>query len=253
MAPFEVMYGYRPDFTVPTGPPTKFPALNSRLQTLQETRKEAEAALRMEKRTMKETFEAGKPSPHIFSPGQKVWLSSKDISLSTPSRKLSPRQLGPYEVLERTGKLTYRLRLPPSMHQHPVFHVDRLSPWSGNDINGLNPSPPPPIKIDDELEYEVEDILDSRKYRNQFQYLVKWKGYDAGHNSWEPATHLTHCADLLTAFHAAHPSAPRRLAASLFSSLPWRPRQDLTQTSLHSPSNLSALSKPPRTSAFRGG
>jgi hypothetical protein len=139
------------------------------------------------------------------------------------------------------------------MHQHPVFHVDRLSPWSGNDINGLNPSPPPPIKIDDELEYEVEDILDSRKYRNQFQYLVKWKGYDAGHNSWEPATHLTHCADLLTAFHAAHPSAPRRLAASLFSSLPWRPRQDLTQTSLHSPSDLSALSKPPRTSAFRGG
>jgi hypothetical protein len=107
MAPFEIMYGYRPDFTVPVGPPTKFPGLNSRLQLLHETRKEAEAALQMEKRAMKETFEANKPPPHIFHPGQKVWLSSKDINTSYPSRKLTPQQLGPYEVPERTGDLTY--------------------------------------------------------------------------------------------------------------------------------------------------
>ena len=29
-----------------------------------------------------------------------------------------------YSVLERTGTLTYRLALPPSMRQHPIFHVD---------------------------------------------------------------------------------------------------------------------------------
>lgn len=228
MTPFEIMYGYRPDFTVPVGPPTKFPALDSRLRELREARKDAEAALRMEKRAMKQTFEAGKPLPHTFTPGQKVWLSSKDISISHPSRKLAPRQLGPYEVLERTGDLTYRLRLPPSMHQHPVFHVDRLSPWHGNPINGLDPPPPPPVQVNDALEYEVERILDSRKYRNQYQYLVKWEGYDAGHNSWEPAAHLTNCPDLIHAFHEAHPSAPRRLSASLFASLPWRPRLTFT-------------------------
>ena len=76
------MYGYRPNFTIPVGPPTKFPALNSRLQQLHDTRKEAEATLRMEKSTMKCTFKAGKPQPHIFHPGQKVWLSSKDIPTS---------------------------------------------------------------------------------------------------------------------------------------------------------------------------
>jgi hypothetical protein len=63
MAPFEIMYGYRPDFTIPVGLPTKFPALNSRLQLLHETHKEAEAALRMEKCAMKEVFEANKPLP----------------------------------------------------------------------------------------------------------------------------------------------------------------------------------------------
>jgi Chromo (CHRromatin Organisation MOdifier) domain len=230
MAPFEVMYGYRPDFTVPVGPPTKFPTLNSRLQQLRETRKEADAALRMEKRTMKQSFETDKPPPHVFHPGQKVWLSSKDIHTSHPSRKLSPRQLGPYDVVERTGNLTYRLLLPPSMRQHPVFHVDRLSPWHGNEVNGHTPPPPEPIQVTDELEYEVERILDSRKYRNQYQYLVKWKGYDAGHNSWEPTAHLTHSQQLVDAFHTNHPSAPRRLSAAAFATLPWQPRRTFTYT-----------------------
>lgn len=228
-APFEIIYGYCPDFTVPVGPPTKFPALNTRLQQLHETRKEAEAALRIEKRAMKQTFETNKPPPHTFHPGQQVWLSSKDISTSHPSRKLAPRQLGPYEVAERTGDLTYRLLLPPSMRQHPVFHVDRLSPWHGNDVNGQTPPPPEPIQVNNEPEYEVEQILDSRKYRNQYQYLVQWKGYHAGHNSWEPATHLTHCQQLLNTFHTAHPSAPRRLSASAFATLPWQPRNTFTK------------------------
>lgn len=110
------------------------------------------------------------------------------------------------------------------MRQHPVFHVDRLSPWLGNDVNGTDPPPPPPLEINDDLEYEVESILDSCKYRNQFQYLVQWKGYDSRHNSWEPTTNLTHCTELINNFHTAHPSAPRRLSATLFTRLPWQPR-----------------------------
>ena len=125
---------------------------------------------------MKQAFEHAKPSPHEFISGQKVWLSSKDISLSSPSRKLTPQQLGPYEVLEHTGDLTYHLRLPPSMHQHPVFHVDHLSSWQGNETNGANPPPLQPVDVNNNLEYKVERILDSCKYQNQLQYLVQWKG-----------------------------------------------------------------------------
>lgn len=110
---------------------------------------------------MKETFERGKSTPHAFKVEEKVWLSSKDISLSCPSHKLTACQLGPYEVLECTGELTYRLSLPPSMHQHPVFHVDHLSPWQGNEVQGFQPPPPEPVKVNEALEYEVKDILDS--------------------------------------------------------------------------------------------
>ena len=41
--------------------------------------------------------------------------------------KLSPRVIGPFEILERIGTVAYRLALPPSMSSvHEVFHVSML-------------------------------------------------------------------------------------------------------------------------------
>ena len=41
--------------------------------------------------------------------------------------KLSPRFIGPFEILERVGTIAYRLALPPSMSGvHEVFHVSML-------------------------------------------------------------------------------------------------------------------------------
>ena len=41
--------------------------------------------------------------------------------------KLSPRFIGPFEILERVGIAAYRLALPPSMSGvHEVFHVSML-------------------------------------------------------------------------------------------------------------------------------
>ena len=42
-------------------------------------------------------------------------------------RKLSPRFIGPFEILERVGTVAYRLALPPSMSGvNEVFHVSML-------------------------------------------------------------------------------------------------------------------------------
>ena len=48
--------------------------------------------------------------------------------------------------------------------------------------------------------FEVEKIIETRKRGKQAQYLVKWKGYDEACNTWEPASHLTNCKELLNQF-----------------------------------------------------
>ena len=48
--PFELLYGYMPDFTIPAGRPTGIPMLDKRLQHLTSLRKDAEAALHLSKK-----------------------------------------------------------------------------------------------------------------------------------------------------------------------------------------------------------
>ncbi|CAJ0934066.1 unnamed protein product, partial [Ranitomeya imitator] len=67
--------------------------------------------------------------------------------------------------------------------------------------------PPAPVLVEGELEYIVEKILDSRVSRRKLQYLVKWKGYGQEDNSWVFASDV-HAADLVRAFHVAHPGRP---------------------------------------------
>ena len=46
-------------------------------------------------------------------------------------RKLSPRFIEPFEVLERVGIVAYRLALPPSLYSvHDVFHVSMLRKYT---------------------------------------------------------------------------------------------------------------------------
>jgi len=54
------------------------------------------------------------------------------------------------------------------------------------ELHGANYSRPPPDLIDNQEEYEVEKILDSRHHgrRRALQYLVKWKGYPDSDNEW---------------------------------------------------------------------
>lgn len=81
------------------------------------------------------------------------------------------------------------------------------------------PPPPKPDIIDGEEEYEVEKILDSRVYRRQLQYLVQWKGYGPGDNSWQPAKNLEHTPRLIAKYHKENPSAPRAIKAAAFEEL----------------------------------
>ncbi len=95
-----------------------------------------------------------------------VYLDSKDIQTTRPSKKLSDRRLGPYPVERRVGKYVYHLTLPPPMRRlHPVFNVVKLTLAPEDPIVGRRRDPPPPPElIDGEEEYIVEKILNSRMF-----------------------------------------------------------------------------------------
>jgi hypothetical protein len=143
-----------------------------------------------------------------FKVGDKVWLLSQNIHTQRPSKKLDWKRLGPYPILERIGTQAYRLQLPSSMKIHPVFHVSLLDRYVESDIPSRVVPPPPPVIVKDQVEFEVEDILDSKFMRKRLFYLVKWKGYPVCDNSWEPASHLSNAKDLVDSFHVKYPDKP---------------------------------------------
>ncbi|KAF9809211.1 hypothetical protein IEO21_07475 [Rhodonia placenta] len=159
----------------------------------------------------------------VFAPGDKVWLDARNLKLKQLSKKLSPKRLGPYAVRRKLGDLDYELVLPKLVPVHPVFHVSLLSKYTRSDIPGREPEEPPAIEVEGDEEYEVERIKDSRIFRRQLQYLVKWKGYDDSHMSWEPACNVANAPALIADFHRKNPNAPRRLNAAIFGGLNFQP------------------------------
>jgi len=54
----------------------------------------------------------------------------------------------------------------------------------------------------EELFYEVEDILDRKKSKGRYLYKIKWKGYPLSECTWEPISHLQYTRDLVEKFNA---------------------------------------------------
>lgn len=50
--------------------------------------------------------------------------------------------------------------------------------------------------------FKVEAILDDKKIKNSVQYLIRWKGYSSGDDTWEPERTLN-CTDLLQKYKEA--------------------------------------------------
>uniref|UniRef100_A0A672LK54 Chromo domain-containing protein n=1 Tax=Sinocyclocheilus grahami TaxID=75366 RepID=A0A672LK54_SINGR len=152
--------------------------------------------------------DARRTSTPTYHPGEQVWLSTRDLRLRLPCKKLSPRYIGPFPIQRQINEVTYELRLPPRYRIHTTFHVSLLKPHSPSAPGPTEPDePPPPEILDQPSIYLVRDILDLWRRGGRLEYLIDWDGYGPEECSWVARDDLLDPL-LLEDFHHTHPGRP---------------------------------------------
>ena len=94
-----------------------------------------------------------------FKEGDPVFLNvapMKGILRFGRKGKLSPRFIGPFEILERVGSVAYKLALPPSLSSvHDVFHVSMLRKYTAHPTHVIDYKP---LEIEEDLSYQEKPI-----------------------------------------------------------------------------------------------
>ena len=103
--------------------------------------------------------------------------------------KLSPKFIGPYEVIEKVGPMAYRLALPPKLEKiHNVFHVSMLRRYRSDPSHVVSSET---IELRPYLTYEEEpmEILarEVKELRSKKIPLVKvwWRNHKIEEAAWE--------------------------------------------------------------------
>ncbi|XP_052288656.1 uncharacterized protein LOC127899339 [Citrus sinensis] len=192
MAPFEALYGRKcrspicwdevgerkllgPELIQVTV--DKIKLIRGRLQTAQSRQKSY-----ADRRRRELEFEKGDFVFLKVSPWKWVFRFGK-------TGKLSPRFIGPFEILERIGPVAYRIALPPSLSRlHNVFHVSVLRKYIADPLHVLDYQP---IQINEDMSYEEQPIeivdRDEQVLRNRVIPLVKvrWMNHSIKEATWE--------------------------------------------------------------------
>lgn len=98
------------------------------------------------------------------------------------------------------------LELPPLLGAlHSTFNISRLKLYrDGSERFPTRPKrlhAPPAVSADTNgvASYEVEAVLAQRGGRGNKELLVRWEGYGAEHDQWQPRSELTRTAPKLVA------------------------------------------------------
>ena len=120
-----------------------------------------------------------------FEIGDRVFLKIspwKGVLTFGRRGKLSPRYIGPYEIVSKVGPVAYKLKLPPKLSRiHDTFHVSMLRKYIPDPSHVLREQP---MKLKENLTYEEThvQIVDHKEQvlRSKVISLVKvlWKNHE---------------------------------------------------------------------------
>ena len=103
--------------------------------------------------------------------------------------KLSPRYIGPFEIVERIGPMAYRLYLPEELPRvHNVFHISMLRKYISDPSHVIEALE---IELRNDLSYEEQPVQilgrEEKELRNKTISLVKvlWRNHLVEEVTWE--------------------------------------------------------------------
>jgi len=143
----------------------------------------------------------------LIVPGAKAYLDIPKVQMVQfglqPSKKLSAQVFGPFPIVKQLSPNSFELDLGISANTRTIntFHVKYLRPVTST------PYPTPgALKVlpvsgeNEEAEWELDAVLDTRVIRKKNQYLVRYKGYKLLRDcEWRPESELQELAPELLA------------------------------------------------------
>ncbi|XP_065864137.1 uncharacterized protein [Euphorbia lathyris] len=192
MAPYEALYGRRcrtPLCWSEVGErqllgPEIVQLTTEKVQIIQQKLKEAQ--------DRQKSYADLKRRPIEYDVGDRVFLKVspwKGLLRFGKKGKLSPRFIGPYEVVERVGPVAYRLQLSQNLSNiHDVFHVSMLRRYRSDPNHIIQEQP---IELSEDLSYKEEPVAilarEQKVLRNKTIPLVKvmWHRHSCEEATWE--------------------------------------------------------------------
>ena len=143
MAPYEALYGRKCQSPLCWFEPGEQSLLGPDLvrQTTEQIRRIRDKILTAQSR--QKSYADKRRKPLEFQEGEHVFLKitpTTGIGRAMKVRKLSPRFLGPFQILKRVGSVAYQMALPPNLSNlHDVFHVSQLRKYHSDPSHLLEP------------------------------------------------------------------------------------------------------------------
>ena len=192
MAPFEALYGR------PCRSPVCWAEVGEKHLTSSDLIKEMTDKVQLIRQRLvtaqdrQKNYADNRRIPLEFSIGDHVLLKVRARTGSQrfgQKGKLAPRFIGPFEILERIGNVSYRLALPPQLARvHNVFHVSMLKKYLHDPRHVINWNN---IELEEDITFLTRpiSILDreDRALRNKVIPLVKvlWESHGVEGATWE--------------------------------------------------------------------
>ena len=120
--------------------------------------------------------------------GDLIMVDKRNMGTRRPSKKLYHNKAGPFPTTEVVGKRAFRVQLPKGSQAHPTFYVQLWEPYRVRRQESRRKRPPTPEPIDGEVNYVVQEIVESRRNNRKrgkpIEYFILWESYPDEEGTW---------------------------------------------------------------------